>query len=133
MALFMKNCKTWSSVWQALMILDIDEVFLTGVEQADCLQSPSLLEGETANAVPPDKGCDVGHIVDEIGMIGVGRSFRQERIAKHRANMIFLYKERNVIERMFGKIKYFMGTVARYNKPAIPFIAFLRFAAILLW
>jgi hypothetical protein len=28
---------------------------LTGGEQADCLQELPLLEGETANAVPPDK------------------------------------------------------------------------------
>jgi hypothetical protein len=27
----------------------------------DCLQALPLLEGETANAVPPDKGCYTGH------------------------------------------------------------------------
>ena len=44
-----------------------------------------------------------------------------------------LYKERNMIERMFGKMKHFRAIATRYNKLAISFLAFLQLAAILLW
>lgn len=45
----------------------------------------------------------------------------------------FLYKERNIIERMFGKMKHFRGIATRYNKLAVSFAAFVQLAAILLW
>ena len=56
---------------------------------------------------------------------------------RHRRNLRkydrFLYKERNVIERTFGKMKHFRGIATRYNKLAISFIAFVQLAAIILW
>lgn len=46
---------------------------------------------------------------------------------------VFLYKERNIIERMFSKMKQFRGIATRYNKTAVSFLAFVQIAAILLW
>ena len=107
---------------------------LTGGEQADCLQALPLLAGQTASAVLADKGYDVGYILDGIAGIGAEavippRSNRKQQ----RVYDDFLYRERNVIERMIGKMKHFRGIATRYNKLAVSFMAFLQLAAILLW
>ena len=107
---------------------------LTGGQEADCLQALPLLEGETAKAVLADKGYDAGYVVDEIVAMGAEavippKSHRRVLRSYDR----FLYKERNVIERMFGKLKHFRAIATRYSKLAISFMAFLQLAAILLW
>ncbi len=107
---------------------------LTGGERADCLQALPLLEGRTAKAVLADKGYDAGYIVDAVTMMGAEAVIPPMR---HRRDLReydrFLYKERNVIERMFGKMKHFRGIATRYNKLAVSFTAFVQLAAILLW
>jgi len=44
-----------------------------------------------------------------------------------------MYKERHVIECMFGKLKYFRRIATRYEKKASHFMEMLAFAAVLLW
>jgi transposase len=107
---------------------------LTGGEQADCLQALPLLDGETASAVLADKGYDADYIVEKIIAMEADAVIPPKSNRKEsRGYDDFLYKERNVIERMFGKMKHFRGIATRYNKLAISFIAFLQLAAILLW
>ncbi len=50
-----------------------------------------------------------------------------------REHDVFLYKERNILERMFGKMKHLRAIATRYSKLAISFLAFVQHAAILLW
>lgn len=107
---------------------------LTGGEKSDFLQACPLLEGQRANAVLADRGYDADYIVAEIKAIGA------EAVIPPKSNRntqrdydAFLYKERNVIERMFGKMKHFRGIATRYSKTAISFLAFVQLAAILLW
>ena len=45
----------------------------------------------------------------------------------------YMYKERHVIECMFGKLKYFRPIATRYEKKASHFMEMLAFAAVLLW
>ena len=45
----------------------------------------------------------------------------------------YMYKERHVIECMFGKLKYFRRIATRYEKKASHFMEMLTFAAVLLW
>jgi transposase len=60
--------------------------------------------------------------------------FRQSRNVKHRESTIyFCNKERNVIERMFNKMKQFRGIATRYGKTSVAFSGFIQLAAILLW
>ena len=40
-----------------------------------------------------------------------------------------LYKERNLVERFFNKLKHFRGIATRYDKLARSFIAGLQLAA----
>ena len=44
-----------------------------------------------------------------------------------------MYKERHVIECMFGKLKYFRRIATRYEKKTSHFMEMLTFAAVLLW
>ena len=41
--------------------------------------------------------------------------------------------ERNIVERMFNKLKHFRRIATRYDKTALSFMAFLNLAAIYLW
>ena len=109
-------------------------LILTGGEQADCFQALPLLKGMTASAVLADKGYDAGYIVEEVTAMGAEAVIPPMR---HRRNLRkydkFLYKERNVIERMFGKMKHFRAIATRYSKLALSFMAFVHVAAIWLW
>ena len=50
-----------------------------------------------------------------------------------RACDLWHYKERHVIECLFGKLKYFRRIAMRYEKKAINFMGMLTLAATLLW
>ncbi len=107
---------------------------LTGGEKSDYPQALPLLSGESASAVLADKGYDADYIVAEVLAMEAepvipSRSTRKET----RAYDKFLYKERNVIERMFGKMKHFRSVATRYSKMAVSYMAFVQLAAILLW
>lgn len=43
------------------------------------------------------------------------------------------YKERHVVECMFGKLKHYRRIAARYEKKAINYMGMLSFSSILLW
>lgn len=107
---------------------------LTGGQEADCFQALPLLDGETAKAVLADKGYDAGYIVDGVTAMGAEAVIPPMAHRKIlRGYDRFLYKERNLIERMFGKLKHFRAIATRYSKLAVSFMAFLQLAAILLW
>lgn len=44
-----------------------------------------------------------------------------------------LYRERNLIERFFSKLKYFRRVATRYDKLAIDFLAMVQLASMRLW
>ena len=44
-----------------------------------------------------------------------------------------LYKDRNCVERMIGRLKQFRRVATRYEKRAVNFLAMVTIAAILLW
>ncbi|HGK6649754.1 TPA: transposase, partial [Legionella pneumophila] len=44
-----------------------------------------------------------------------------------------IYKERNLIERMFNKLKHFRRVATRYDKLAQSFLSFIYIAATALW
>jgi len=61
-------------------------------------------------AIPPRKNAVNPHVYDEV-----------------------LYKERNVIECFFGKIKHFRRIFSRFDKIARSYLSFLHFAGALIW
>ena len=44
-----------------------------------------------------------------------------------------LYKERNLIERMFNKMKHFRRVATRYDKLAVAYLSFVFISGIYLW
>lgn len=44
-----------------------------------------------------------------------------------------LYKERNCIERLIGRLKQFRRVATRYEKRAVNFLAMVTIAALMLW
>lgn len=107
---------------------------LTGGEQSDYKQAVNLLEGQEADFVLADKGYDAGYIIEKVMAQGgeaviPPRSFRKT----HRQYDVDLYKERNQIERMYGKLKHFRRVATRYDKLALSYLSFVPVAAICLW
>ena len=81
-----------------------------------------------------DKGYDANHIIEKVHSIGAEAVIPPKRTRKiQRSYDKFIYKERNVIERMFGKMKHFRSISTRHSKLAVSYLAFLQLAAILLW
>ena len=107
---------------------------LTGGERPDCEQAVNLLANQEADAVLADKGYDADYIVDAVHVMGA------EAVIPSRSNRkdlreydAYLYKERNIIERMYGKLKHFRRVATRYDKLATSYMSFVLVAAIYLW
>ncbi len=107
---------------------------LTGGEKADCKQALALLEGLKADAVLADKGYDADYIIEAVEGMGaiVVIPPKSNRIIQ-RDYDTELYKERNIVERMFNKLKHFRRIATRYDKLATSLLSWLNIAAITLW
>ena len=107
---------------------------LTGGEASDYTQAIPLLDGVKAKAIFADKGYDADYIVAEIvKMEGEVVIPSKSNRKKPRDLDKDLYKERNLIERMFNKIKHFRRVATRYDKTAAAYLAFVTIAGICLW
>lgn len=104
---------------------------LTGDEEHDGRQATSLLKGQEAGTVLADKGYDANHIVKVLQALGAQvvippRSNRKSQ----REYDIILYEERNLIERMYNKLKHFRRVATCYDKLATAYLGFVPLAAI---
>ena len=107
---------------------------LTGGERNDCTQALDLLEGMSGQAILADKGYDADYIVEAAEIMGAIAVIPPKSNRKvQREYDRDLYKERNLIERMFGKLKQFRRIATRYDKTKTAFMAFIHIASILLW
>jgi len=107
---------------------------LTGGQAADITQAIPLIDGISTQACLADKGYDSDALLawlDERGIVAVIPPKANRNV--QRDCDWWLYKERHVVECMFGKLKYFRRIATRYDKKATHFMAFLAFAAALLW
>ena len=93
-----------------------------------------LLEGLKAKAILADKGYDADYVVDAVEVMGAEIVIPAKSNRKKPRNFDkALYKERNLIERMFNKIKHFRRVATRYDKTAAAYLAFVFVAGICLW
>ena len=111
-------------------------VYVTAGQEADVTHAPTLLaavpaEAEVA-AVIPDKGYDSKAVVGQIEGRGAEAviptlSTRKEQrvIDKER------YKDRNLGERFWRRVKQFRRVATRYEKTARNFLAFVHVASIM--
>jgi len=107
---------------------------LTGGERSDYTQALALIEGMKADAVLADKGYDADYIMDAIEKMGALVVIPPKSNRKiQRDYDKDIYKERNMVERMFNKLKHFRKIATRYDKRADSFLAWIVIGAIFLW
>lgn len=90
---------------------------LTGGEKNDRTQALYLIDGLSREAVLADKGDDADYIVDAVKNMDATAVIppRSNRVVQRKDDK-HLYKERNLIERMFGKLKQSRRVATRYEK-----------------
>jgi transposase len=105
---------------------------LTPGQAADVTHAPTLLEGVPFEVVIGDKGYDSRALVDAIEARGgeavipslsnraVPREIDRER-----------YKDRNLAERFWNKVKHHRRVATRYEKTARNFLGFIHVASIM--
>ena len=105
---------------------------LTPGQAADVTQAKTLLEGVPFEVAIGDKGFDSQAVVDFIEARG-GEAVipaRKNR-AQPREYDRERYKDRNLVERFWNKIKHYRRVATRYEKTARNFLAFIHVASIM--
>jgi transposase len=107
---------------------------LTGGQAGDAPQAIPLLIGVQATHVIADKGYDSNKILAFVrrqGAIAVipPKSNRKNPQEYDRD----LYKQRNLIERAFNKLKHWRRIATRYDRRSLYFLAALHLAAAVTW
>ena len=103
-------------------------------QRSDIAFAHELVEGFAADVTLADKGYDADRLCDRIAETGGqavlppkrNRTFKTPYVAE-------LYKERNIIERFFNKLKQFRRVAPRYDKLLANFMGFVKLAAIAIW
>ncbi len=107
---------------------------LTGGERHDVSQAESLLAPFHFDAVIADKGYDSDPLRDLLAAQQVEVLIHSLRHRKQPLDYDRLrYRKRNIVERFINRIKWYRLIFARYEKLARRFMAFLHFAATLIW
>jgi len=104
---------------------------VTGAEAADSPHLPGLIAGIETDAVLADKGYDSDANRAAIRAAGAEPCIppRKNRTAAIDYDR-HLYKERNVAERFFGRVKQYRRVATRYDKKAANFLGFVWVASI---
>ena len=109
---------------------------LTGGEAHDLTGVDELMVAwdKLPRSLLDDKGYDADRLREDLLIAGVNpiipfKSNRQERWALDHV----LYRERNWVERVIGRLKQFRRVATRYDKTACSFLATLQLAAVRIW
>jgi transposase len=106
-------------------------VLLTGGQAADCQAAEPLLAQVPADiVVHADKGYDTDRVRRLIEERGSAPNI-PPKVTRRWKNCFspYLYRGRNAIERMFGRLKDFRRIATRYDKLAVNFLAAVCLAA----
>ena len=109
-------------------------LLLTPGQCADISSAPALIEGQKAKGVIADKGYDSRAFRDLIRskrmrvVIPSTRS-RKRKIPYNRS----AYRERNLVERCFNKLKHFRRVATRYDRIDRNYLSLLYLAATMIW
>jgi len=108
---------------------------LTAGEAHDNRLVPDLIHGlEPETLLLADRGYDADWIRELIWNRGGWANIPPKRHRKAPVNFSpYLYKDRNLIERFFNKLKHFRRIATRYDKLAANFLAMLKLACFRLW
>ncbi len=107
---------------------------LTAGQAHDAPQAIPLVTGIKATHVIADKGYDSDQILAFIrsqGAIAVIPPKSNRKIPREYDRE--LYKQRNLIERAFNKLKHWRRIATRYDRRSIFFLAVLHLASAVIW
>jgi len=108
------------------------KLILTGGQVADVTQAENLLDGLRTKVVIGDKGYDSKVVVDTIRTKGAEPVIPSRDNAKEpRAYDKEQYKDRNLVERFWHKVKQYRRVATRYEKTARNFMGFVLVASIM--
>lgn len=107
---------------------------LTAGQEADITQAEALITGFAADAVLADKGYDADAFVAKIESQGAHAVIppRSNRIEQRPVDWL-LYKDRNLVERFFNRLKQFRRIATRYDKLDTSFLSFICLACSIIW
>lgn len=107
---------------------------LTPGQAADITQAVPLLDQVEPEAFLADKAYDADAFIetlDERGITPVIPSKANRR--EPRKTDFALYRERNLVERFFNKLKQYRALATRYDKLANTFLAAVALVCVLFW
>ena len=109
------------------------ELIPTPGQAADVTQAKSLIEGVPFEIGIADKGYDSKEVV------AAGEDKGAEAVVPSRSNAkapreidFVQYKERNLVERFWSKVKQYRRVATRYEKKARNYLAFVQVASIMI-
>jgi len=108
------------------------ELKLTAANESDIAQAEDLLAGHEPEVVIADKGYDKKALVEEIESRGAEAVIPTQKDRKEQREIdSHLYRERNLVERFWHKVKQCRRVATRYEKKAANFLAFVKVAALI--
>ena len=108
---------------------------LTPGQASDKAAAPALLDGlPGAPIVIADRGYDWQHLVNLVQKRGGQAHIPTQRDRKLQRSVDWdIYRQRNLVERFFCKLKHFRRVSTRYDKLARNFLAAVALASTRLW
>lgn len=109
-------------------------VILSAGQIADIDYASALIENLPGQAVMADKGYDTDHFVATIEAAGAQAVIppRSNRLTQRDFDR-HLYRDRNLIERFFARIRHLRRIATRYDKLAKSFLSFVHLACTFVW
>ena len=103
---------------------------ITPGQMHDLVPAPDLLAQADPQAVIADKAFDADTFIDPLVSAGMEPVIPPKtNRSRARSCDYVLYKERNLVERFFNRLKHFRAIATRYDKLACSFMAGLHLAA----
>ena len=109
-------------------------VILSAGQIADIEQAAALIKDQPAGFIVADKGYDSDAFVATVTVQG------SQAVIPPRSNRLIprtfdrhIYRDRNLIERFFARIKQFRRIATRYDKLAQSFLSFVHLACTIVW
>lgn len=107
---------------------------LTAGQAHDLSAAPDLLAGLKCHHVVADRGYDADALLELIRASGAKPHIPStSRRLVHRSINRRIYRQRNLVERFFCKLKHFRRVATRFDKLARNFLAAVALASVRLW
>jgi transposase len=108
------------------------KLLLTPGQAADVTQAEPLIAGVPFEVVIADRGYDSRAVVEAIEATGAEAVIPTQKDRKEQRGIDReRYKDRNLAERFWSKVKQYRRVATRYDKTARNFLAFVQVASIM--